>query len=412
MAVSSAIDLTSSVVSRHHRRVAYIAFSIGDALGFAPEEKRAMVTAGVLHDIGVLSLKEMNRLLLFDSEDYRRHAELGYLFLSRCSLFRDAANIVRFHHLPWADSAGSVSAGVDVPMNSHLLHLADRVDILVSNERYVLDQVESITARIVQSSGSVFVPEFVEVFRGLAVKEFFWLDIVNPSIDQIIRSKVRLPVMELDIDSLENLSRMFTRIIDYKSPFTSTHSCGVAASAEALSEALGLSKRECKLMRVAGYLHDLGKLAVPGEILNKPDRLDRLETEIIKSHTYYTDRILNGINDLEVINTWASLHHERLDGSGFPFHYTADKIPFNSRIMAVADVFTALAEPRPYREGMKKEDILKTIRKMVDEEALDGDVVGKLVENYDKVNSSRTVLQEAALKEYHEILENIAEIRQ
>ncbi|MGC8574942.1 MAG: HD-GYP domain-containing protein [Caldisericum sp.] len=153
-------------------------------------------------------------------------------------------------------------------------------------------------------------------------------------------------------------------------------------------------------MEIAGYLHDLGKLAVPKEILEKPDKLSTEEFNVVKSHTYYTYRILSCIPNFETINRWASFHHERLDGSGYPFRLSAFDLPLGSRIMAVADVFTALTEDRPYRAGMDVDKALKIIENMSQNNILDVYTVQLLKKNIAKVNEARIYSQTEALREY------------
>src|SRR5208337_2538002 len=102
---------------------------------------------------------------------------------------------------------------------------------------------------------------------------------------------------------------------------------------------------------IAGLLHDIGKLSVPEDILEKPAPLDCSEVNKIKAHSFMTHRILENIGSLDKITQWASLHHERLNGTGYPYHYGKEKLPVGARIIAVADVFTALTENRPYRKG-------------------------------------------------------------
>ena len=198
------------------------------------------------------------------------------------------------------------------------------------------------------------------------------------------------------------MSKLFSYIIDFRSRFTATHSSGVAASSEALSRLVGFSERECRMMRIAGHLHDLGKLAVPAEILEKPAKLTEDEFNIIRSHTFYTYRILEPIGDLDVINTWGSFHHERLDGSGYPFHHKAQDLSLGSRIMAVADVFTAITEDRPYRKEMPSERALQVLQQMADSSALDSNIVSLLRVHFDEINSSRIAAQAGASKEYQE----------
>ena len=273
MALSTAVDLVSPALSGHHKRVAHIAFGIGSELGWKPEALNDLVVAGALHDIGAFSLQQRTDTLQFDMEAPYRHAEAGYLFLRRFDLFSQTASVVRHHHARWDDGAGAVAFGEKVPEASHLLHLADRVDILIDRQRNVLGQAADITRRIEDNAGRMFLPPFVDAFGHLASREYFWLDAVSPHVDRILAKQVKLAAVELGMDEMENLAVLFSRIIDFKSSFTSTHTSGVAATAEALSGLAGFSQAERQQMRIAGYFHDLGKLAVPAEILEKPAKL-------------------------------------------------------------------------------------------------------------------------------------------
>lgn len=168
---------------------------------------------------------------------------------------------------------------------------------------------------------------------------------------------------------------------------------GVSASATKLASLLNMSPSECHEMRIAGYLHDLGKLAVPETIIEKEGMLDTAERGVIKSHTYYTYSILKKVKGLEKIATWASFHHETLTGEGYPFHRSAKDLPFGSRIMAVADIFTALTEDRPYRQGMNKEEVIKVFTTLTSEGKIDQTVTDTLLENYDELNRTRQTAQ-------------------
>jgi len=131
-------------------------------------------------------------------------------------------------------------------------------------------------------------------------------------------------------------------------------------------------------MRTAGYLHDLGKLSVPPAILEKMDKLSSKEWAILRGHTYYTFQILDVIGGPSHLSEWAAFHHERLDGNGYPFHRRADELTLGSRIMAVADVFTALTEDRPYRSGLPASETVSILEELTRDGGLDGDVVALL----------------------------------
>jgi len=276
------------------------------------------------------------------------------------------------------------------------------VAVLINKQEEILGQTKGICERIQENSGKMFMPELVDVFGSLPVKEYFWLDAASPSIGSILSRRVRLETIELDIEGLLSLAKLFSHIIDFRSRFTATHSSGVAASSEALSRLVGFSERECRIMRIAGYLHDLGKLAVPAEILEKPAKLTEDEFNVIRSHTFYTYRILETIGDLDLINTWASFHHERLDGSGYPFHHKGQDLSLGSRIMAVADVFTAITEDRPYRKEMPSERALQVLQQMADNSILDSNIVSLLRLHFDEINSIRIAAQAEASEAYQE----------
>lgn len=182
-----------------------------------------------------------------------------------------------------------------MPLESHLLHLADRIAVLIKPEIEILDQVETIYSQINENSPRMFVPELVEAFNNLAFKEYFWFDIVSSYINSILSSKFSSDVIELTCDDLLELSETFCQIIDFRSRFTAAHSTGVALVAEKLAELSGYSALECKQMKTAGYFHDLGKLMVPVEILEKPSKLTMKEYNIIRPHTFYTYRTLEEI---------------------------------------------------------------------------------------------------------------------
>jgi HD-GYP domain-containing protein (c-di-GMP phosphodiesterase class II) len=258
-----------------------------------------------------------------------------------------------------------------------------------------------------EQSGKMFMPDLVEAFRNLAAKESFWLDAASPSPESVLPLRLAMPTIELDMKELLHISTLFSHVIDFRSRFTATHSSGVAASAELLARFVGFSERESRMMRIAGYLHDLGKLAVPAEILEKPSELTETEFNVIRSHTFYTYRILEPIADLYEINTWASFHHERLDGSGYPFHHKGQDLPLGSRIMAVADVFTAITEDRPYRKGMPEEKALQVLQQMADGSALDSNIVSLLRLHFDEINSCRMEAQAGSAEEYKKFLQPV-----
>lgn len=403
ISLSNAVDLISPVVANHHKRVAYIASSLAAELGRPVREQNDLVVAGALHDVGALSLSDRLEILNFDVEPTNKHSEIGYRLLRSFELMSEIALLVRHHHLSWNGGVGSEVNGEAVPLGSHILHLADRVAVLVNQRQEILQQSAPISEKIQEQSGKRFMPEVVEAFRNLAGKEYFWLDTLSQSIDSDWHGVSSLARAELDLWGLLDLAKLYCKIIDLRSSFTATHSSGVAHGAEALARLFGFGEKRCQMMKIAGYLHDLGKLRVPVEIIEKPGRLTDGEFAVVRSHTYFTYRVLEKIKGLEDINQYASFHHERLNGTGYPFHIGSDDLLLGSRIMAVADVFTAMTEDRPYREGLKEGEVKRALEKSVKDSMMDGNVVSVLIRNFDEIDSIRRSAQAAALREYQEI---------
>ena len=196
-----------------------------------------------------------------------------------------------------------------------------------------------------------------------------------------------------------------SRIIDFRSPFTAMHSAGVAASARELARLAGMTEEECRMMEIAGYLHDIGKLRVPNEILEKPGRLTEEEFNIVKEHPYYTRLILMDVDGFERIANWAGYHHEKLSGSGYPFHWEAEYLDLGARIMAVADIFSAITEVRPYRKGMDREQALAVMRENVANGSVCGEVVKLLEAHYDEIDAAREKESREVGRRYYQSLE-------
>lgn len=391
--ISRSIDMVSPAVADHHMRVAYIASCIGEEVGLHGPDICGLVIAGALHDIGAFSLRERLMTLKFDIESPREHAETGYVLLKGFRPLSKAALLIRHHHAPWREKyTGSI------PIGSHILNLADRADILINRGREILGQRRWVRDTIREHSGR-FMPDAVDAFMELSQRESFWLDISYPDLASVTEKKI-YSTIHLDLDGLERFASIMSYIIDFRSPFTATHSRGVAACAWALSKFMGFQVRDSRLIRVAGYLHDLGKLAISPNVLEKPSALARSERDIILKHAFYTYRTLETVRGFDTINEWASFHHERPDGRGYPFRLGKDDLPLGSRIVAVSDVFTALAEDRPYRGRLSRDESMRIIQDMAREGALDPDVVAELRRNFDEVDHIRKGAQSSAYRDY------------
>ena len=153
-------------------------------------------------------------------------------------------------------------------------------------------------------------------------------------------------------ETLDGVVRVVAQIVESRDPYTAGHQQRVAEIARAMAEKMGFSQDRVKGIRMAGIIHDLGKISVPAEILSKPGRLNALEFELIKAHPRTGHDILKGIEFPWPIAEVVYQHHERMDGSGYPQGLKGKEILPEARILAVADVVEAMASHRPYRAAL------------------------------------------------------------
>lgn len=398
--LAKTVDMMCPAVANHHLITAYLAFRLAQELGWSAEEQRDMAVAGALHDIGAFSLHERLDLLEFEDSNPTQHSLAGYLLLKDFPPFMRIASIIQHHHVRWHNGAGQESRGEPVARGSHLLYLADRIAVLVPGDRFALGSARAICDTVAGRAGSHFVPEFTEAARRLAGRDYVWLEISSGAAEHVLRRELAGRDEVFGLDGLIAFARVICRVIDFKSEFTATHSRGVVATASRLARTIGFDDGECMRIEAAAYLHDIGKLAVPLEILEKPARLDEEEWPVMRSHVYYSYQALEAVEALREITPWSALHHERLNASGYPFGYDEEQIPLGARVIAVADVFTGITEDRPYRKGMLRGQAQAVLEDMVERNELDGYLVETLLIHYEDLNAIREKAQDEATAEY------------
>jgi len=402
--ISNAQDLVSPRLSNHHQQVAYLAFRLAEHIGLPFEQQKDVYLAGLLHDIGALSTPERLELLESEPVNVHYHGFSGAKLLEGFMPLKEPAYIIKYHHLPWNHGEGRAFNDEEVSIASHIIHLADRTCASIRSGENVIVQKNRILPAIRKQAGAKFEPDLVDALCELCSIESIWLDLVSDEPIRMISDPGLLNIHTSEIDDVIDLAFIFSHIIDFRSRFTSLHSAGVAKTAEKLAQIIGFSPFECKMMLIAGYLHDFGKIAINSQILEKEGKLTEDEFNTIRVHTYYTYRLLEPIKQLQTVNIWASYHHEKLDGTGYPFHISGDSLPLGSRIMAVADIFAAITEDRPYRKGMDYAGAKRVLEEKVADNSIDRSVVNTLLENFGEINSIREQAQAEAAEHYEKFM--------
>ncbi|MBC7076767.1 MAG: HD domain-containing protein [Synergistales bacterium] len=169
-----------------------------------------------------------------------------------------------------------------------------------------------------------------------------------------------------------------SQVIDAKSPFTKKHTLHVAQTAVFLGKEMGLTEREIKTLRLAAFMHDLGKIAMPNAILHKTYSLTPEEWTLMRQHVYISYLLFKDFDKLNDIAFVAATHHERLDGSGYPWGVSGDQLTLLSLILQVADIYAAMREDRPYSKGSSHEKAIESLKKSASMGKISGAVVEAL----------------------------------
>ena len=200
--------------------------------------------------------------------------------------------------------------------------------------------------------------------------EDFWAEVMLSAFDlggrRVLQATVRDITERKRADELRKLTldgmiQAIALTVELRDPYTAGHQRRVSAIAMAIATGMGLSPDIIEGIGTAGLVHDLGKIAVPVELLAKPSRLSAAEMDIVKAHVTMSFQILKGIRFPWPIAEMAHQHHERIDGSGYPLGLKGDQILLGARVLCVADVVEAMSSDRPYRPALGIEKALEEI---------------------------------------------------
>ena len=161
---------------------------------------------------------------------------------------------------------------------------------------------------------------------------------------------------------VELMARPLLKALELKDPYTYRHSLRVAYFGLTLGHELGFNRDEMRTLELSALLHDIGKIGIPDTVLQKPERLNEAEFNIMKLHPEKSGELLSSILHCEDIMLAARHHHERYDGRGYPDRLVGEQIPTLARIILIADTFDAMTSTRPYREGLEHEIAFNELR--------------------------------------------------
>lgn len=286
-------------------------------------------------------------------------AERGESIALRIGFSTATADAIRHIDEHW-DGTGLPDGkiGHEIPLFSRIILVAQTLDAF-NTQRGLAAAMRMARER----SGTWFDPQLVRIARSFREDVSWWEALQSPDATAMaVAVEPQQHTRFVDERGLDEVAGAFAEIIDAKSSFTWQHSTNVAKYARATAYELGFEKRDVAVLNRAALLHDVGKLGISSGILEKAGPMTDDERAEMQRHPMYTWEILQRVSAFAGFARTAALHHEKLDGTGYPWGVRGEDLDIASRILCVADIYEALTANRPYRAGLSREAALKIIR--------------------------------------------------
>lgn len=368
----------AGVATNHSKRVAYLCIKMGERLNLEQRELSDLASYAVMHDN---ALTEFIQAEYTTSANVRSaksiklgpHCSMGERNIKCFPFFKPVDNVILYHHENADGSGPFLKKTNEVHFYARLIHIADNVDSEFNLSCVDGDKFSKIIGYLKENEDRLFDKEDTELFKKCFVNASD-LNLIDSAIDSMLKKALPYTEAELSPQRLIDIGSIFAKIIDYKSEFTSLHSLGIAKKAYEMGKYYGFDEEKCSKLYLAGAVHDVGKLAVNTDILEKPGKLTSDEFDHIKEHAYYSAKILEKLEGLEDVAKWAMRHHEKLNKKGYPFGIGADKLDHEDRLLACLDIYQALVEERPYKSGKTHSEAVSILYKMAADGMLDMEI--------------------------------------
>lgn len=383
----------------HGERVAFIACELMEYGGLELEES-TLLLLGVFHDIGAYKTDEIDRMVEFETKNVWNHSMYGYLFLKYLTPLHEMAEAILYHHTPWSELEK-----IDCPYQDYaaLLQLADRLDIALG-DAHTHRRIRSIC----ENSGGWFAPQYAALVEGCLTQRNVLERLADGSYRETNAERVQRAGVSPE-EALEYL-KMVVYSIDFRSEHTVAHTINTVSIALNIACKFGLDTAAEEKIYLGALLHDVGKIAIPIEILEFPGKLTAEQMVVMRTHVDETEHLITGVIPDEICKI-AVRHHEKLDGSGYPRGLTGDVLTLPERIVAVADIVSALGSRRSYKEPFPKERVLAILNQMKAAQ-LDPDICDYVCEEYEEIMGATDVKRDEIIQKYRSIMAEFQELKQ
>ena len=371
--VNSAYERFDKDACLHSLQVAYLTLKICKNMDMDEDTKNSLVIAAYFHDFSAEKTNMCDSLDKYEKGNaVKEHCILGYLLFKFLLPKSDICKFILYHHNTY--DVDYIINDIENPLESNIIKLADDISIYnIFNRQASVNDVIDFLNEISYMYNPNYLNRFLDTNAKMAIE-----NVLNESYKENFWKEVDL--LNYKVITIEDIILCLAFIIDCKCDITNFHSLSVSNTSCMLGKYFNLSENEYYNLKIGSLLHDIGKIAIPNEILKKEGPLTKAEFEIMKQHAVYTYEILSNLKHEHILNI-ASNHHEKLNGKGYPRGLS--DLTLSEKIVAVADIFVALIQKRSYKDGFSKDKVIEILSNCANKGEIDGEVVKKVIENYD-----------------------------
>ena len=370
----------------HGSRVAYMVYlMLKEKGGYEEFELADIVMTATMHDIGAYMTEEgkINDMLRYETRDSKAHAIYGYLLFKYLSPVPDLARVIMLHHMDY-DQLRKVD--YQYREIAAYINIAEKMDIYSSSmgSQFDVYMFEKLAGTKLSSDGLTLfyqVENRYEIFEKL--KSGKYKEELAEIVDYMIFTN----------EDKRKFLEMLMYCLGFRSKNMVVDNITTVCVCDDIADEMMLPPEERELLYYSALVHDIGMLAIPREIIEAPRKLEPGEIELLRTHVEVGEKALRNRMKDEVINI-AMAHHERCDGSGYPQRINDLQMNMPQRILQVADVVTALVNPRSYRKDMPKEKVIAILSEEASKNRLKRQIVSNFVKSYDRI--MKHVKEEAA----------------
>lgn len=384
----------------HGIRVAYITLKMLEAEGCSDRKSiRDLCFLTMVHDVGAYKTEEINNMVQFETGNVWNHSIYGYLFLKYLSPFSELAPVILYHHTDCDKLAGIPGLQRNLLKWAQMVNLSDRVDVCIQTGEGV-----NIIEYLERFSDRKFSSEVIDLFKKAEKRD----QILEKLGDSANQRKISKEVFEalgnpsFSRKEIETYLKMIVYAIDFRSPFTVIHTITTTSISQELARLMEMQEIEITQIYYGALLHDLGKIGIPVEILEYPGKLSPQAMKIMKTHVDITEEIMNGEMEPVIANI-ALRHHEKMDGSGYPRGLKGEVLTPSERIVAIADIVSALNGRRSYKDAFGKEKIVGILTEMKEDGLLCEKTVDVMIRHFDEIMENVRNTCEPVLNVYDHI---------